>query len=149
MKIFGFLIFLLFLTLRCFSQGHFVPAYTGAGQEQMNIIITSAVILGVNLEPGDEIAAFDGNVCCGVLILDQTIFFGASSTYQVVKASREDFGESNGYIAGHPILYRIWDSSNNLEISGISAIYLDPNTQLPIAAPLPMLGLINPKMKVC
>ena len=135
MKIFEFLIFLLFLTLKSFSQGHYVPAYTGAGQEQMNIIITSAVILGVNLEPGDEIAAFDGNVCCGVLILNQTIYFGASSTYQVVKASREDPGESNGYIVGHPILFKIWDSSNNLEISGISAIYLDPNTQLPIVAP--------------
>jgi hypothetical protein len=136
MKIFPFLIFLLFLSIRCFSQAHFVPAYTGVGQEQMNIIITSAAISGVNLESGDEIAAFDGNICCGALILNQTIFFGASSTYQVVKASREDPGDSNGYIAGHPITYKIWDSSNNQELSGISAIYLDPNTQLPIIAPV-------------
>ncbi|MDP3643142.1 MAG: PKD domain-containing protein, partial [Bacteroidota bacterium] len=135
MKNFAFLILILILALKSFSQGHFIVAYTGAGQDQMRIIATSATFDGFNLEAGDEIAIFDGTICVGVRILTQPIIFGASSTYQVIAASREDAGESNGYIAGHPISYKFWDSGSNLEISGITPVYLDQYTQLPIAAP--------------
>ena len=54
--------------------GHFVPAfYPGNGQDHMNLTVISATIGAASLEAGDEIAAFDGNICCGVKILTRAI----------------------------------------------------------------------------
>ncbi|MBL7965358.1 MAG: T9SS type A sorting domain-containing protein [Prolixibacteraceae bacterium] len=101
----------------------------------MNFNIISSTLSGFNLDTGDEIAVFDGSICCGVLVLDQPIIFGSPTTYKVLKASKQDPGEANGYTDGHTISYKFWDSSNSLEISGISATYLNPITQAIVPAP--------------
>ncbi|MBV5314134.1 MAG: hypothetical protein JZU47_12605, partial [Prolixibacteraceae bacterium] len=135
MKKFTFLILHLILTATGFAQVHFVHAYIGDALEQMNIVVTTAKVSGINLEAGDEIAVFDGAICCDVILVPQPIIYGTPTTYLVILASQKDLGESNGFTTGNPITYKFWDSSLNLEISGISAEYIDSNTLLPIAAP--------------
>lgn len=134
MKRFTYLIVILLLAANSFAQGHFILAFSGNGQEHMNINVMTATIGGVNLEAGDEIASFDGTICCGKAILVQPIIFGTTGTYPTIAASKDD-GTTNGYTVGHTITYKFWDSSKNHEISGISAEYFDPATALPTIAP--------------
>ena len=55
-----------------FSQ-HFEDASDGGATAYMNIYIKEALINGVGpLVAGDEIAVFDGNICCGVVVLAGT-----------------------------------------------------------------------------
>lgn len=126
---------ILLLSANSFAQGHFVLAFEGNGQDHMNINIITATIGGIALKAGDEIAAFDGTICCGKTILEQPIVITNQSTFSTIFASRKDDGSSNGYTAGHTITYKFWDSGNNKELSGITAEYLDPVTSLPITAP--------------
>jgi hypothetical protein len=91
----------------------------------MNIYVVTATIGGVALEAGDEIAVFDGAICCGVVKLTQPINISNSATYAAVAASRKDDGQSNGYTVGNQISYKFWDASKGQEHSGITAEYLD------------------------
>jgi hypothetical protein len=135
MKKLTFLIAILLLTANIFAQGHFVVAFTGNGQDHMNIFLLTATIEGVALEAGDEIAAFDGTICCGKVILSQPIDINNNKTFIDIKASRKDDGLSNGYTNGNAITYKFWDLSKNFEISGITAEYFDSQTGLPTQAP--------------
>ena len=139
MKIVTYLTAFLFFSSYAFAQGHFVPAYTGNGQDHMSILVVSASINGVGLDAGDEIAAFDGTICCGIWILTQPIVMTSPSTFATIKASRKDDGQANGYTVGNAISYKFWDASANLELSGISAEYLDPAGN-PVAAPTYSVG---------
>lgn len=107
------------------AQTHFTLAYSGNGQDHMNIYVVSATIGGIRLEAGDEIAAFDGTVCCGLAVLSQPIDISNSATYAAISASKGDAGQSNGYTIGDPITYKFWDSSSKQEYSDISAEYSD------------------------
>ena len=69
MKRFTYLFVILLFAANSFAQGHFVVAFTGNGQDHMNINVVTATIGGVALEAGDEIAAFDGTICCGKVTL--------------------------------------------------------------------------------
>jgi hypothetical protein len=86
------------------------------------------------LRAGDEIAVFDGTICCGKTILTAPIVFSDPSTHVIISASKADAGEANGFTDGHPILYKYWDSAQQLEMSGITADYLLTNGQ-PAPAP--------------
>jgi hypothetical protein len=115
-----------FLTsVNSFSQGHFVVAYTGNGQDQMNINVVQATIGGVGLVAGDEIAAFDGTICCGKVILQQSIVLSNPSTFVSIAASKADAGVSNGYTVGHPITIKFWDSSKRKEMSGLTTNFIN------------------------
>ncbi|HOY51874.1 MAG TPA: hypothetical protein PLX49_08915, partial [Prolixibacteraceae bacterium] len=69
---------------------HFIPAFEGNGQDHMNIYVIGADISGIPLEAGDEIAAFDGEICCAVLTLSGTV---SSTSLAVLRASMADPGE--------------------------------------------------------
>ena len=57
------------------------------------------------------------------------------NTFAFIAASRKDDGLSNGYTVGNAITYKFWDSSQNKEISGISAEYLNPEDGSTLTAP--------------
>jgi len=135
MKRITYFLAILFLTVNSFAQGHFVVAFSGNGIDHMNITIITATIGGINLEAGDEIAVFDGPICCGKAILTGPIDINSKITFAAIAASKEDDGLSNGYITGNPISYKFWDSSSSKEISGISAEYLDPDDGSTLIAP--------------
>lgn len=106
------------------SQTHFTKAFVGAGYNQMNIIVNSASIGGVQLQAGDEIAVFDGNLCVGAVILTQDLVSGQSSTYPLLVASADD-GNANGFKQGNKMYFRFWDSSAGVEYHNVISIVTD------------------------
>ena len=78
---------------------------------------------GGPLEVGDEIGVFDGNLCVGAKIYE-------NQEWQQVQAWVDDpqtWGSPDGFIAGHEIEFRFWDSSlaQELEIENIEYIESD------------------------
>mgnify|MGYP000444510289 CR=1 FL=1 len=96
MKWITFSVAIFLLTLNSFAQEHFVLSYSGNGLEHMNLYVVTATINGINLEVGDEIAVFDGAICCGVAILTQPIVVTDPNTFVTLKASKADPGVSEG-----------------------------------------------------
>ncbi len=135
MKRFTYLIVILLLSATGFAQGHFIVAFTGYGQDHMNIKVVTATVQGMALEAGDEIAVFDGNICCSKVVLTKPIVVSDKSTFAALAASRKDNGLENGYTVGNDISYKFWDKSMSKEIDGITAEYQNPATGQPTAAP--------------
>lgn len=135
MKRLSLLIVVLFFVFGSFAQGHFVLAFSDIGQDHMNINVVSATINGIALQAGDEIATFDGAVCCGKSVLQKPIVMTDKNSFAVLNASRRDDGESNGYTPGNAIKFRIWDSDKNMELSGITAEFINPANGQTINAP--------------
>ena len=98
---------------------HFIPVWTGNGVDHMNINIYSAKLDGVELEAGDEIGIFDGTICVGVGTLTEPI---TSLNTLDIAVSKND-GTGNGYTSGNSITFKLFDSSQNLEMTNVTAIY--------------------------
>ena len=68
---------IIFITVLSFTYGqHFVPAYLEYSTFPylaMNIYVASAMLDSIDLEVGDEIGVFDGDVCVGSGIVEETI----------------------------------------------------------------------------
>ena len=98
---------------------HFVPVWSGNGLDQMNINIFSAMLDGLDLAHGDEIGVFDGELCVGAGVVDQTI---TSGNLLPLVVSRDD-GTGNGYTPGNPITFRYYDLSAGREVTLVTATY--------------------------
>src|ERR1035437_7062038 len=116
MKRFNYLIAILLMATNSFAQGHFNVAWSGNGNDQMNIYVITATLDGVDLKVNDEIAVFDGTICCGKAILTKPITLSEVNSFALVIASSLDPGKLNGFTDGNPISYKYWDSSKNIEI---------------------------------
>ena len=57
-------IVLVFLLIGLQAQVCFTPVWSGNGLNQMNFYILGATVNGVNMEVGDKIGIFDGNLLC-------------------------------------------------------------------------------------
>jgi flagellar hook assembly protein FlgD len=91
---------------------YFHPVWEGTlGQDHMNINILEAKYDGLDLEPGDEIGIFDGNLCVGYGKVSKTI---DQQNILTIRVSRSD-GSGNGYTIGHNVSYVIWDCSASME----------------------------------
>ena len=136
MKWISFYITFLLLNITSFAQGHFVLSYSGNGLDHMNLYVMAATINGTNLDIGDEIAVFDGTICCAKTILTQPIVFTNSNTYITLQASKADPSSSEeGFTPGNVIIYKFWDSSAGIEISNVATQYFDPDTEATLPAP--------------
>jgi hypothetical protein len=121
-----FSIFIFFVNI--LSAQHFQPDFVGNGQDHMNIYIVTASIGSVDLISGDEIAVFDGDICCGVAILDEPIVYSDYTTHVTINASKADPGQPNGYTEGNTILFKFWDESAQQEYSNVTPEFIDPST---------------------
>jgi len=128
--------YILFISFEIFAQGHFIPAYENSGQEHMSINVLSALIDNQNLASGDEIAIFDGSICCGTITLTGPIIFGTPSTYVTIAASKSEVDSLNGYTEGNPIIYKFWKSTTRREYATITAQYFDEISNLETTAPV-------------
>lgn len=131
-RIITFALFTLIIT-GGYSQNHFIPAFIGAGNEHMNIVIITAKNGGIDLVAGDEIAVFDGSICCGTKTLEQPIEFSEFNSFLTIATSKADDNQTNGYITGHTISFKFWDVSQSKEITNITSEYFD-QTGAPINA---------------
>lgn len=138
MKQFAIVILSLLSAFEASTQIHFTPAFIGNGMDHMNIRILSSTLDGVQLSKDDEIAVFDDAICCGVVVLSGPINPTDPSSFGLIAASKADVGKSNGYTAGHTIVFKIWDSSAMREYSSITSTYKSPVDGLTISA-LPYL----------
>ncbi len=100
-KIYLLLVLLVSVSM-AFSQAHFVKGFVGSGYSQMNLIVVNAQIDGVGpLGAGDEIAVYDGNLCCGVIVLEKTLDPLDSLTFISFPASSEEAGDQAGFRQGN------------------------------------------------
>ena len=102
---------------------HFTPGYLEHSDNPyfpMNFYIYEASINGIDMEVGDEIAVFDGVNCVGSILLESNI---EQYITFVASAQDPDWPVGSGFSAGNAIVIRLWDSSDNVEITDISAEY--------------------------
>lgn len=89
---------------------YFSPAFEGNGSNHMNINIINLDETG--LKVGDEIAAFDGEICVGAVKLTQTHF---NNNAVSVIASLADEDMTNGFSEGDSIKLLVWNEQTNEE----------------------------------
>ena len=79
----------------------------------MAIYVVQAQINSVNLQPEDEIAIFDGDICVGdKAIKDKMPSF---ETPLLIQTSQED-GDGCGFREGESIIVKVWDAGDSLEL---------------------------------
>jgi len=102
---------------------HFALAWTGNGVDHMNFYALSATLDGSDLQPGDEIAVFDGEYCVGAGVITEVLGGGVFLDFV---ASRNDAVQPdvNGYTPGNEVLFRIWDASEANEIDNLIVDYV-------------------------
>ncbi len=120
-------IFLISIVYKASAQ-HFQVITPNNPYMPMNIIVNSASLDAGLLQAGDEIAVFDVNgsgqeICVGqVTIINE---FTTDTNYIVIATADDPSTTSvqDGFITGNNIIFRFWDSSENLEIILISDSY--------------------------
>ncbi len=92
---------------------YFTPvASTG---KPYQVVITDAEIDGTDIGVGDEIGLFDDTLCVGAGLFD--------GSFNLVITAWEQGGTA-GFIPGHPITFRIYDNSADLEAIVENVVYL-------------------------
>lgn len=113
-----------FLAVLTFGKYSFGQHFTPPGQiyQAMNIIVTSATIGGEELESGDEIAVFDGDLCVGTLVLSGPVVTG-TPVFVVATADDTSTPEKDGFTTNNEITFKIWDNSEGTEVTSITVVY--------------------------
>jgi hypothetical protein len=91
---------------------HFRPSWSGNGYDHMNIYLTEMTEGASALQAGDEIAVYDGEICVGSAVIqnwNQNLFAIAVSADDPITA------ETDGFVKGHTMSFRIWRSGVNSE----------------------------------
>jgi hypothetical protein len=101
---------------------HFTPVWTGNGVDHMNLNVVTALQDLQDLQAGDEIGVFDGNLC-GVGVLTAPL---SQTNVLPIAVSRND-GSGNGYTVGHNITYKFYDQSAGKEFSPVTPTYYTTN----------------------
>lgn len=114
------LFLILFLVILKSGAQCFTLVYEGNGVDHMNFYFTGATVNGVNLQPGDEIGIFDGNLCVGRATLTQ-VLTGGVLLPGVASSDDNTTPEIDGYTAGHAITYRL--CSGGTVITNVTATY--------------------------
>ncbi|MBN2699161.1 MAG: T9SS type A sorting domain-containing protein [Bacteroidales bacterium] len=120
---------LLFLVpfLQISAQSHFIPVWTGNGVDHMNFYVIEATIENQNMQEGDEIGIFDEQYCVGMGMLSGEIIQGVN--YLSIVASKNDAlpPEVNGFTPGDNVIIKLWDQSEQEEISQVDVTYIAGN----------------------
>ena len=84
---------------------HFVPVWEGNGYDHMNIYLTEITEGTSSLQPGDEIAVYDGELCVGVAVSQNQ----NQNLYSIaVSADDPTTDIRDGFTSGNEISFRIW-----------------------------------------
>ncbi len=98
---------------------HFSTSWTGNGYNHMNIYILPEG----SLESGDEVAAFDGNICVGIGMVDP------AKDYISIITSMDDpmTKKQDGFITNHKIQLRVWQKETDKEYTIEKISFRDPD----------------------
>jgi len=91
-------------------SGHFVPVFEGNGVDHMNFNFTD--LSSELLQPGDEIAVFDGGICVGTAIISKEDLQKKAVS---VAASAFVNPDVNGFTEGNNFTLKLWKSKNGKE----------------------------------
>jgi Zn-dependent metalloprotease/Leucine-rich repeat (LRR) protein len=105
---------------------HFTPVWSGNGIDQINFYTLTAKIDGVNMQPGDEIGIFDGNICVGAGVLTEVL---DTFNFLVIQVSADDdqTPEIDGYTTGNTASFKLWDDSEVRELNHVNINYVEGN----------------------
>ena len=116
---------LLIITVPLFGQlrNHFQTCWSGNPYNAMTIFISSATADGTDLGAGDEIGIFDGDLCVAADVLTGVI--SGTNLFQMAASADNPItvGIIDGFIDGHAISYKLWDSSENCEYTNVTPTY--------------------------
>lgn len=110
------------------KQGEIVPVHYSTvwqgenGLNHMNIMVVSAILEDLPLSVDDEIAVFSNSICVGAKMLSQPINATDNSTFLTIPASQND-GTNNGFTDNDPIIFKIWDNKNQIEMIAKAITY--------------------------
>lgn len=91
---------------------HFFVSYEGNGLNHMNVNLVG-LDSSVGISEGDELAAFDGNICVGAIKLIQNqIETGSVSLISSYNTSDQ---ANDGFVEGNSIQLRVWKKSTESE----------------------------------
>ncbi len=110
---------------------HFSTAWSGNPYDRMRLWTWSAAIDGVDLEMNDEIGVFDGAECVGWGVISGPI----SDQNPLIIISSKDDGDDNGFTEGAAITFKIWDASEQEEITAVTPQFFDLPGGNPISPP--------------
>jgi hypothetical protein len=110
------------------GQTHFTPVWSGNGIDVMTIYIGSASKNDEHLGKCDEVAVFDGQYCVGVAKLEKSINPAIQSSYAMIKVSRAQTGQHNGYVSAHQIDFQMWDHSTLKAVPANTVQFFNPYT---------------------
>ncbi len=127
-KVYLSFIFVLLIFQVAQSQTHFTPL-KNAG-DAMNINVIEAKVNGINLEAGDEIGIFDGDLCVGAEVLTESLLelFDNKVLYPAAYADDPDVSGKDGFIVGNEITFKMYDSSEDEEIPLVVSDFYNPVT---------------------
>ncbi len=82
-----------------------------------------AALDGLNLEPGDEIAAYDGTTMVGAVTLTSIC---APENFDNSLPAFATLNSGPGWVSGHPVSFKCWDASTGIESSIFNVSYSNP-----------------------
>lgn len=85
----------------------------------MNILIDTITTINFDLDNGDEIGVYDGDILCGSLVIDTSTYFQSI----VARADDPTTEEIDGYIEGNNILFRYCDKSEDMIYDDVQSDY--------------------------
>jgi len=82
-----------------------------------------ATLDGLNLESGDEIAAYDGTTMVGAVTLNSIC---APENFDNSLPAFATLNSGPGWVSGHPVSFKCWDASTGIESSIFNVAYSNP-----------------------
>jgi len=103
---------------------HFVFEGGNPADPVWTIYLSDAILNGIDLQPMDEIAIFDGETMVGSLRLTEVLTPATWSSHYIT--AFQTLTNGAGYVPGHPFTFKCWDVSTQEEISYVNTNLTDP-----------------------
>jgi len=105
------------------SNRHFELLTGNPAESIWSIYVEKATINDKTLEPGDEIAVFDGDQIVGSMVVSEV--FSQETRYNNYLTVWSKLTDGKGYIEGYPCTFAFWDKSEQIEYSPIDIEFVD------------------------
>ena len=115
-------------------ETYYENPYQGRGWNHMLINVVNISFNGGEAGAGDEIAVFDGDICCAHYTLTGAVTIDDNTSYISIPASKVDMGD-DGYTEGNTIIVRYWRRSSVEQDYSASLEFFDTNGT-PVTAPV-------------